>query len=541
MIMLIKDIRKPEGNPFAAVRSTVGILLLILCIPLASCKCTDEMNTFNEKTAGMAVEGSTVAAPIPTQTKTFATVSASSKTAVYMTPDHPTDEPGLETDAHEHVFAEWQTVCAATCQRTGLERRVCTLCKETEERQTEKTDHIPEAMPSAASTCEKNGQTGGEVCAVCGEIIVSPTILSATGHTPVWEALLQPTYRQKGITGKITCSTCGKTVGDHEKIPAVGAEEMISDGVLKILLIGNSFSQDTVCWEFEGKDNMLLQILEAMLGEKAEVQIGICQSGSKTMAWHASMAESGRKEYSFHILSSNNPVWKQPIRGEVSNATALSYTDWDIVSLQPFGAECTTGIAAPTVSEEENSRFYPLKTSLSYMLDAVEAGAPQADVFLIMPWSESVEIERNAGLYEYRLMQKIIPSLLSCTGEKTEKPAMAIIPTGLAVQNARTTDLSLLNVNTDKGHYQDRQYDVQFGLVRDGLHLSFNVGRYIAALCFAETVVPQELRIDGGVLPGIRKSEALGELPEEYTSLTQNAVSCAIEGAKNGAFEIVEI
>ena len=77
--------------------------------------------------------------------------------------------------------------------------------------------------------------------------------------------------------------------------------------------------------------------------------------------------------------------------------------------------------------------------------------------------------------------------------------------------------------------------------LRDGLHLTFNVGRYIAALTFAETVVPQKLRQKSYVLPNIRASEAIGSLPKEYTTIAQACVSAAMKSYRSGDLSVTNI
>ena len=140
-------------------------------------------------------------------------------------------------------------------------------------------------------------------------------------------------------------------------------------------------------------------------------------------------------------------------------------------------------------------------------------------------------MELDAGLTAYNTMADYLPVVLDYAGPDTGKQFKTIIPVGLSVQNARTTYLALLSHNTDAYDNGDLNLitDAPIGLQRDPGHLSFNVGRYIAARTFAEMVIPRQMLQAGYTLPEIRVTESVGRLPKEYTAIAQAAVTAAVD------------
>jgi hypothetical protein len=140
-------------------------------------------------------------------------------------------------------------------------------------------------------------------------------------------------------------------------------------------------------------------------------------------------------------------------------------------------------------------------------------------------------------------MAAFYPSILEYQGTETGKRFTDLVPVGLSIQNARTTYLALLAYNTSAYLDKTLNYttDGQIGLQRDQGHLSYNIGRYIAALTFAEMLVPESLRAENYAIPKIRKTESIGELPEEYSIIAQMAVLNAVEDWKEGKLTVADL
>ena len=416
-------------------------------------------------------------------------------------PENPVNVGTIKEDEPivEHTFIEWITVKEATCTADGIEQRICTDCGYTESK-----------------------------------------LVKALGHkNVVTDKPVVPTCDQTGLSAGTRCSVCDEVTATQEVLPAKGYDWMLEDGEFKILLIGNSFSEDA---SNAGMPNsQMLDILQAMLGEEISVTVGLCYSGGKGLNWHATQSEQGKTSYSLRVISSEGRRWQS--YGSYTSANALTWTDWDVVSLQHYEINTTTGKESNAYPDQVDPKFDTLKSATEFMLDYVDQYAPNAAVYFYMHWARAYKSNLNESRATYNKMAEFFPEVMDYAGTNSANRFDTIIPVGLAVQNARTTYLATLAYNTTA--YADKnlnlQTDAQIGLQRDGGHLSYNIGRYIAALTFAETILPQSLRAEGYQLPDIRVTESIGILPKEYTNLSQKAVLAAVESWKQGSLDVTEI
>lgn len=401
-------------------------------------------------------------------------------------------------ESHVHEFGEWTTVKDSTCAEEGKQKRVCS-CGETETKEIPTKEHEIMTSKQIPPTCDQDGTSEGTYCAQCSEVLSESTV-----------------------------------------IPAKGYDWILEDGEFKLLMIGNSFTQDASNYSPDVA-SQLHKILQAMLGDDAKVTIGILVAGDKGMNWHATQADTDTAACSLQVYTTKTPYWGN--KGMRTHAEALQWTDWDIVSLQPYGVNTETGIESNNFPAETNLKFSHISNSLSYLLDLVHNNAPQAEVFCYMHWVNTTTIALDAGLSKYNQMAELYPTFLEYEGTETGKRFTSLIPVGQSIQNARTTYLSLLAYNTSA--YLDKtlnyKTDGQLGLQRDQGHLSYNVGRYVAALTFAEMLIPTSLRAENYALPSIRKTESIGDLPEEYSTIAQKAVLSAVESWKAGKLSVTDL
>ena len=286
----------------------------------------------------------------------------------------------------------------------------------------------------------------------------------------------------------------------------------------KLLLIGNSLSNDAADVFANGK-SQLYNIIKAMVGDDVYVEIGVLYSGAKTAQWHANTAAANDKAYSFYLISDDtNGIWKT--HNDYTTLEGVTFDTWDIVTLQPYGNETLTGFGN---SSEEN--YYALSDSIPYLLDFVNNYVKTAKIYYYLTWSNSQSRTLNAGTYNYNTMLGIAKTAYGYVGAETGKGFDGLIPVGTAIQNARSTYLALQYYVTDNS---SESWYFHTSLQRDNVHLSTSTGRYIAGLSFAEILVPEELRLDSYVLPGIAESKLHGALPEEFTKIAQLAVQAML-------------
>ncbi|MBQ8431353.1 MAG: DUF4886 domain-containing protein [Clostridia bacterium] len=222
---------------------------------------------------------------------------------------------------------------------------------------------------------------------------------------------------------------------------------------LKILSIGNSFSMDTM----EHLANVALS-----LGYQS-VKLGNLYIGGCSLNKHFYNAENDLAAYRY--FQNTGDGWRETPEHKISDA--LKECDWDWISIQ-HGTKDKSRYTSVESYEK-------LPALIEYVKGLAWSGAKIAFnmAWVAEPYSHHHEITSYNG--DQMLMYQ---SLLETT-QAAVLPAKGLdvlSPTGTAIQNARTTQL------VDK-------------LSRDGFHLSYIHGRYIASLTFLKALTG--ISIDG--------------------------------------------
>ena len=243
---------------------------------------------------------------------------------------------------------------------------------------------------------------------------------------------------------------------------------------LKILAIGNSFSVDAMeyLWDIANDCGVKL-----VLGN---LYIGGCSIDT-----HASNISADKAAYTYYKNTSGK--WTE--KANTSVATAIAEEKWDIITVQQ--ASPSSGVASSYAK-------------LPFILRYIEKTAPDAKVYFHMTWAYQQDTT-HSGFANYKKDQMTMyNSILSAVDSrvKSEKSIVGIIPSGTAIQNLRTSYLG----------------DT---LTRDGYHLSYDIGRYTAALTWFT------------YLTGIDIS-TVDWIPPQHLSTVGNNIA-AIRDAVNGA------
>ena len=306
-------------------------------------------------------------------------------------------------------------------------------------------------------------------------------------------------------------------------------------GHFRILFIGNSYSEDATDGFISSSGEVytgystFFNMLKTALGEGVDVEVALAMSGGKTMTWHASTAEGGLENYEFRIIGDKTNGFWQNIPEVKTTAGVLSYDDWDAVVLQPYGPEIEKGSSSPAGSTKP---FAAIEDSTSFMLDYVGERVPDADVYLYLIISKTQENAYFAGVEKFDKIRHYTDIASHLTGEKTGNGFTAVVPVGTAIQNARSTYLSL-HYSVDPSGEVSLETDPVTGLQRDELHVSYSVGRYIAALTFVETLVPANLQKGDPLSVDIRRPDSAYPLPDEYKETARDAVFAALDSVNN--------
>ena len=239
----------------------------------------------------------------------------------------------------------------------------------------------------------------------------------------------------EGLTSKPT-ERPKQTTGSNKK-PKPDTEEN-EDGTLKILTIGNSFSDDTMQYVY--------QIAESAGVEK--IKLGNLYIGGCSLDLHATNARENRAAYDYRV-NSGGGWFNVP---EYRMYDAIVSENWDFISLQQ--ASGSSGIG-------------DTYSNLQYMIDYVRSLAPNAKIVWNMTWAYQQD-STHGEFYKYGSDQmQMYQSIVSTVKNKvcSNSAFTHVIPNGTAIQNARTS------------YVGDR-------LTRDGFHLSLDLGRFIAGLTF---------------------------------------------------------
>ena len=310
-----------------------------------------------------------------------------------------------------------------------------------------------------------------------------------------------------------------------------GTESNAESKTLNILMIGNSFSWDAADFWYDLKTSMTYDAMKAMLAEPYDVHLAVMYQGSATLGYHATCAANNTGTYTFQEIGPETNYTWQPSDGKNANNKILPHLqerDWDIIVIQSYQHEAD-GTEPRSTYTGGSAQFVEPSASIGFLLDYFAQNEPGAEVYYYMPWS-SVKFygaEGTAAGYEAigAYTEAKIPHM---TGTNSGKTFSGIIPVGTAIENARTTYLHSLRYSAGVGDTFLLK-DPQIGLLYDTQHLSFGVGRYIAGLTVAQTLIPQEMRKENIVWPSVKESPSVGILPEEYSVIARQAVENALQ------------
>ena len=225
---------------------------------------------------------------------------------------------------------------------------------------------------------------------------------------------------------------------ESEDEPSEEEQDWMEDGKLKILTIGNSFSDDTMQYVY--------QIARDAGAES--ISLGNLFIGGCSLNTHAANARGDKGAYEYRTNKSG--TWSTVKEYKMSDA--IKSENWDFISLQQ--ASGSSGIES-TYSE------------LSYLIKYVKGLCPDAKIVWNMTWAYQ-QNTTHSDFPKYGSNQMTMYNAILGAVEKKVEPrddVYAISPTGTAIQNARTSY-------------------VGDTITRDGYHLSYDFGRYIAGLTF---------------------------------------------------------
>lgn len=244
------------------------------------------------------------------------------------------------------------------------------------------------------------------------------------------------------------------------------------DGALKVLMIGNSFSQDTCYLSYQAATAMGIE----------NVEISNLYIGAGSISDHIYRHKKGATAV-FQTVSSSGK-WSS------KNATleeAVKSKNWDFIIFQQVSS-----LSGEAYSFE----------SVNALINIVEPMCPSARLAWNMTWAYQSDFDDSRFDRYERNQAKMYNAIISATKEKIvpNNKLEIIVPTGTVIQNVRTSYIG----------------DT---VTRDGYHLNETVGRQIAALALVHALTGVEI-------DGVNTTN--------YNKMTdEKALTVAIEAIKN--------
>ena len=250
--------------------------------------------------------------------------------------------------------------------------------------------------------------------------------------------------------------------------------------VVKILAIGNSFSQDAL-------ETYLYELAKA---ENIQVIIGNLYIGGASLELHWNNAKENKPAYQYRKIDIYGNKTNTP---ETSIADAIADEDWDYISFQQVSS--SSGIYESYVE--------PLPLLFEYVKQ--KTTNPDVKYVLHQTWAYAQDAT-HTGFTSYNNEQLTMYNAIvdAAWRAKDLVPIDIVVPAGTAIQNGRT---SVIGDN----------------FCSDGYHLDINIGRYTAACTWFETL------FNVNVIGNSFKPDALSDFEAE---IAQHAAHYAVKKPK---------
>ncbi len=207
---------------------------------------------------------------------------------------------------------------------------------------------------------------------------------------------------------------------------------------MKLLSIGNSFSQDAHKWLYDVCKSAGKEIYNANL-----------YYGGCSLYGHWNFYVNDRAEYDYEIKG-------EAVR-KISLREALTAEKWDVVTIQQVSTNC--------------GKYETYQPFLCDLIDVVKAACPNVKIYMHKTWAFEVDFEREDFKNNYNGEQHFMYEQLCDANQRAAESIGAdIIPAGDVIQYLRD--------NTKEFDYKNGG----LSLNRDGFHLTLGYGRYAAAL-----------------------------------------------------------
>lgn len=251
---------------------------------------------------------------------------------------------------------------------------------------------------------------------------------------------------------------------------------------LRILVIGNSYSEDIAI-------NHLWDVATKMGIE--EVKIGNLMYPGRNIINVYNHIKNDDHDYIYREITSGGRT-VDLYKGNANIRDGIIADDWDVITIQPWFPDATYGLNGIDDGVDDGAEW------LNFVADYIRANATNDNMKLAfnMIWSQNQKFSgiNRVGNQNYNLYSNNRPNYgnemydYNNIVNQTETHVFDnpkfdyILPTGTAIQNARTSYLGGLKGTTSK-------YNMIGGMQRDLTHIA-NIGMYIGAMTWVKTLFP---------------------------------------------------
>ncbi len=273
---------------------------------------------------------------------------------------------------------------------------------------------------------------------------------------------------------------------------------------LKVLMIGNSYADDTINHAYEvaratGIDPANIKV--------ADLYIGGCVLNTHWDNWTGNKA--------VYMYNEEQEGWfKSGGKYDTSLKQGISKEKWDFITFQQGSSE--SGLA------DKYNNLHNLMEEVRKFATTVSAENPNANPNVKLVWHQTWAYQAdsgNSGFKNYNYIQETMYNgIIDCLQNKVLKEDFAaIIPNGTAIQNART---SLIGDNLSRDNSD---------------HLTHDLGRYIASLNLVKVLTGRDIS-------NVEITESLGGLNADLLKVSHFDEICkeSVNNANANPFSVTQ-
>ncbi|MGO1244913.1 MAG: DUF4886 domain-containing protein [Sphingobacterium sp.] len=238
----------------------------------------------------------------------------------------------------------------------------------------------------------------------------------------------------------------------------------IQDSVIRILAIGNSFSED-------GVETYLHELADA--GNK-KIIIGNMYIGGAPLSLHLENSKNGAANYSYRKIGLDGI---KKTKEKISLAQALTDEPWDYISFQQVSSL--------------SGKYEVIMQSLPDLTVYVRKKVGTKPQFIYhQTWAYQHD-SKHEGFAIYDKNQRTMYRAIAKTTKRLKKEFdfAFIVPAGTAIQNGRTSSIG-------------------DNFTRDGYHLQLDYGRFTAACAWYEKLFNLDVRQNSYIPTNVNSEQA---------------------------------